>query len=231
MNEKSTFARRVRATKPSDKRHEVRDDVVSGLVLRVFPSGARTCSLESIVRGRRRYATIGDADAMTVPEARREARRLIASYIEPAKKDNGPRTPGHPMSAFAQEFLHRQVRRWKPRTRETNARIVHKDILPIFGDQTVDAITVEQVRDWFASMAERPGIANRAMPVLSMMMRMAELWGYRAHNSNPCKNTRRYRTKPIERFLRRTRLPGSTPFSPAMNSGAAMSSPSSGSRC
>ena len=39
------------------------------------------------------------------------------------------------------------------------------------------------------------------MPVLSMMMRMAELWGYRRHNTNPCKNTRRYRMKPMERFL------------------------------
>ena len=50
------------------------------------------------------------------------------------------------------------------------------------------------MRDW-------PCLANRAMPVLSMMMRMAELWGYRAHNSNPCRNTRRYRMKPVERFL------------------------------
>ena len=65
----------------------------------------------------------------------------------------------------------------------------------------MDAITVENVRDWFSSMSERPGIANRAMPVLSMMMRMAELWGYRAHNSNACRNTRRYKTKPVERFL------------------------------
>ena len=39
------------------------------------------------------------------------------------------------------------------------------------------------------------------MPVLSMMMRTAELWGYRVHNTNPCKNTRRYRMKPMERFL------------------------------
>ena len=39
------------------------------------------------------------------------------------------------------------------------------------------------------------------MPVLSTMMRMAELWGYRPHNSNPCKNTRRYRMPPRERFL------------------------------
>ena len=105
------------------------------------------------------------------------------------------------MTAFAEQFLDRQAHRWKPRTLESNTRVVGKDILPTFGHLAVDAITVEQVRDWFASMSERPGIANRAMPVLSMMMRMAELWGYRVHNSNPCRNTRRYKMKPMERFL------------------------------
>ena len=50
-------------------------------------------------------------------------------------------------------------------------------------------------------MSDRPGIANRSMPVLFMMMRRAELWGYRLHNSNPCKRTRRYGVAPKERFL------------------------------
>ena len=64
---------------------------------------------------------------------------------------------------------------WKPRTQEANRRIVRKDILPASGDLTVDAITVEHVRDWFAAMSDRPGLANRVIPELSMMMRMAEL--------------------------------------------------------
>ena len=118
-----------------------------------------------MARGRRRYATIGSADTMSVPEARREARKLLAIFIEPARKDSGPRTPGHPMDAFAEEFLERYV------------------------------------RDWFASMAKRPGSANRAMPALSVMMKKVELWGYRRHNSKPRKNTRRYRTQAKERFL------------------------------
>jgi len=198
---KSTFARRVRAAKPRAAKYEVRDDVVSGLALAIQPTGVRTFFLARMVHGRRRYATIGSADAMTIPEARREARRLIATYIKPAKTDSGPRTPGHPMDAFAEEFLDRQAHRWKPRTLESNAYMVRKYILPAFGHMTVDSIAVENVRDWFASMSERPGIANRAMPVLSMMMRMAELWGYRPHNSNPCKNTRRYKTQAKERFL------------------------------
>ena len=198
---KFTFARRVRAAKPRAKRYDIRDDVIPGLFLRVFPSGARSFALDRAARGRRRFATLGDADAMTIPEARAEARRLIAAFTETVRNDSGPRTPGHPMDAFAAEFLDRQAYRWKPRTQETNSRIVRKDILPAFCHMTVDAIAAEHVRDWFAAMSDRPGIANRSMPVLSMMMRMAELWGYRAHNSNPCRNTRRYRMKPVERFL------------------------------
>ena len=70
MTENSTFARRARAARPREKRHDIRDDVVSGLTLRIFPSGARSFTLESTLRGR--YATLGNADAMTIPEARRE---------------------------------------------------------------------------------------------------------------------------------------------------------------
>ena len=198
---KSTFARRVRAAKPREKRYDIRDDVIPGLSLRVFPSGARSFALDRMTRGRRRFAILGSADTMTVPEARAEARKLIAAFLDTAKNDNGPRTPGHPMDDFAAEFLDRQARHWKPRTRETNGYMVRKCILPAFRHMTVDAIAVEHVKDWFASMADRPGAANRAMPVLSMMMRMAELWEYRSHNSNPCKNARRYRMQPRERFL------------------------------
>ena len=111
MTEKSTFARRVRAAKPRATKYEVRDDVVIGLALAIQPTGVRSY----------------------------EARRLIASYIEPAKKDSGPRTPRHPMTAFAEEFLDRQAHRWKPRTVETNSRIVRKNIRPAFGDLTVNA--------------------------------------------------------------------------------------------
>ena len=198
---KSTFARRVRAARPRTKRYDIRDDVVTGLILRILPTGTRTYTLERAVRGRRRYANLGDAATLTVPQARREARKHIAHFTEPARATIGPRTPEHPMTAFAEEFLKRHARHWKPSTQKTNAAMVRNVILPTFGHLTVDAITAEQVKEWFASMSERPGIANRAMPVLSVMMRMAERWGYRTHNTNPCKHTRRYRMKPKERYL------------------------------
>ena len=57
------------------------------------------------------------------------------------------------------------------------------------------------VRRWFDSTSGTPGNANRALPVLSAMMRQAELWDIRPQGSNPCRNMRRYRMAPRERFL------------------------------
>ena len=198
---KSNFARRVRAAKPRDKRYAIRDDVIPGLMLRVHPGGERTFVLERRVRRRWRFATVGPADLVSVPEARDKARLLIAGLLDMPAKTKGPRTPGRAMTAFAAEFIDRHTHQWKPGTLGTNRHVIDKHILPAFAHMTVDEIAVEHVRDWFASMAERPGIANRSVPVLSAMMRMAELWGYRTHNTNPCKNTRRYRMPPKERFL------------------------------
>ena len=198
---RSTFARRVRAAKPRNKPYDVWDDVIAGLGLRVGATGHRSFFLRRSVRGRKRYAAIGNADEMTVPEARQKARKRIAAFIDTVKTNDGPRTPGRPMDAFAGEFLERYARHWKPTTLASSAVCIRNHILPAFGHMTVDAVTVEQVRDWFASMADRPGMANRSVPVLSTMMKMAELWGYRSHNSNPCKNTKRYRMTPKERFL------------------------------
>ena len=200
-NPKSTFARRVRAARPRDRKYELRDDMVTGLGLAVQPTGVRTFVFNRMVREHRRYATVGSADAMTVPEARTEARKLIAAFLDTVKNDNGPRTPGHPMDAFAAEFLDRQVRRWKPGTRETNGYLVRKYILPAFGHMTVDAIAVEHVKDWFASMADRPGAANRAFEILRAMMFRAEEWGLRERGSNPCLGIAKNPRKKLARFL------------------------------
>ena len=59
---------------------------------------------------------------------------------------------------------------------------------------TVDAIAVKHVRDWFASMADRPGAANRAMarstregpamPTVDLTpMFRAEEWGLRGREN------------------------------------------------
>ncbi len=106
---------------------------MTGLGVAIQPTGVRTFFLARMVHGKRRYARICDADDMTVPEAWREARGLLASFIEPAKTDNGPKTPGCPMAKFVEEFLERYARHWKPSTLESNRYLIRNHILPAFG--------------------------------------------------------------------------------------------------
>lgn len=63
-------------------------------MLRVHPGGKRTFVIERRVRRHWRYATIGPADSITVPEARREARQIVAGFLDTPAKTTGPRRPG-----------------------------------------------------------------------------------------------------------------------------------------
>ena len=107
---KSTFAWRVRAARPCAKKYDIWDDVISGLGLRVGTTGHRSFFLRRNVRGRVRSATIGNTETMSVSEVRAKARRLIATFIDTVKKDNEPRTPGHP-DACIEDVDYRAPRR------------------------------------------------------------------------------------------------------------------------
>ncbi len=62
-------------------------------------------------------------------------------------------------------------------------------------------IAKEDVQRWFASLHATPVAADQSAPILSVIMRQAEVCGYRPEGSNPCTGIRRYRRKGRERFL------------------------------
>ena len=89
----------------------------------------------------------------------------------------------------------------KPCTRKGDRHLIDRYLVPFFGMMRVAEIAGADVRRWFDSMSGTPGNANRMLPVLSVMMQQAELWDLRPQGSNPCRNMRRYRMAPRERFL------------------------------
>ena len=56
----------------------------------------------------------------------------------------------------------------------------------------------------FASLHNTPVAADRSAPVLSVIMRQAEVYGYRPEGTNPCSGIKRYRRQGRERFLSTT---------------------------
>ena len=177
------------------------DDELTGFGLRVQPSGRRSWIVKTVVRGRQVKKTLGRADVMNASEARRQARALLAVVAldglpEPAKAITGPL-----FADFAETFWADYARHWKPATQYTNRRALDRDLKPVFGATAVADITRADVMRWRDGLGQRPGIFNRALPVLAVMLAYAEPLGFRAKGSNPCKGTTCYRQRPKERFL------------------------------
>ena len=64
-------------------------------------------------------------------------------------------------------------------------------ILPQFGFRDIASVTPQEVASWFTRAQGSQGTRNRALAVLSGMMRHAEILGLRPPGSNPCQGLRR----------------------------------------
>ena len=101
----------------------------------------------------------------------------------------------------AEEVFRRYGRHWKPRTLAVNRRYLSSQILPWFKGRAIADITRSDIQKWFASLHATPVAADRSAPVLSVILKQAEVYGYRPEGSNPCTGIRRYRRRGRERFL------------------------------
>ena len=192
--------RRVHALKPRKSAYDVRDRELKGFGVRVLPSGAKRFFIHSQYHGRRVWKIVGRAGSIGVDEARDRARVLQVSIREGT--DEGTAAP--PDIAFeivGDEVFRRYGRNWKPSTLHVNQGYYRNHILPWFEGRPIADITAHDVRRWFASLHETPVAADRSAPILSVIMRQAEVYGYRSDGTNPCKGIKRYRRQGRERFL------------------------------
>ena len=190
---------RINALKPRSTVRNLRDGALKGFGVRVLPSGNKRFFIHSQKDGRRIWKIVGDADAISLDKARRRATDLLATIRRhgeaPALRDETL------FEAVAEEVFRNYGRNWKPRTLKVNRGYLRNQILPWFRGRNVADITRAGVQRWFASLHATPVSADRSAPILSVIMREAEVYGYRPEGSNPCVGIRRYRRKGRERFL------------------------------
>ena len=192
--------RRVGALKPRKSAYDVRDRDLKGFGVRVLPSGAKRYFVHSQHQGRRVWKIVGRAGAIGVDQARDRARTLVAS-IRNGSGGEAAAPPDITFELVAEEVFRRYARNWKPSTLKVNRGYYRKQILPWFKGRPVADIAATDVKCWFASLRETPVAADRSAPVLSIIMRQAEVYGYRPEGTNPCASIRRYRRRGRERFL------------------------------
>ncbi len=190
--------RRIEALEARKSPYDVRDAELKGFGVRVLPSGGKRFFVHSQHEGRRFWKTVGDAASIGLEEARRQAAELLAAI----RRDETPALPEERLfETVAEEVFDRYGRNWKPGTLKVNRNYLRNTILPRFRGRNIADITRQDVQQWLASLRATPVAADRSAPILSVIMRQAELYGYRREGSNPCTGIRRYRRKGRERFL------------------------------
>ena len=193
--------RLIDTLRPGKSVREIRDTDLRGFGVRIQPSGRKRYFVHAQSDGRRSWTIIGDAGTTALADARDLARSHLAAMRTGDPSRLSDATGETPFEEVAEAAFRRHSRTWKPGTLEVNRHYLKNQILPQFQGRPVGTITNGDVRHWFASLRSTPAAADRAMPVLTVIMREAETLGHRPEGSNPCVNIRRYRRRGRERFL------------------------------
>ncbi len=191
--------RRVDALKPRKRAYDVRDRNLKGFGLRVWPSGKKRYFVHSQYEGRRVWKTVACAESTSAGDARAQAATMLAAIRRGGNASPSPKQAV--FEAVADEVFTRYARNWKPGTLKVSRNYYRNHILPRFKGRPITGIDSRDVRQWFASLHATPAAADRSAPILSVIMRQAEIYGYRPEGSNPCKGIKRYRRQGRERFL------------------------------
>ena len=180
------------------------DGELTGFGLRVRKSGRKNYVLQTRVRGKLRWFTIGQHGRITADEARAAALEILAQAkkgIDP--RDADAKQQAEPVMAdLGRRFLEEYVPvHCKPSTQGEYRRSVELFIDPAIGEMRIAEVERKDIAKLHFDLRDKPYQANRTLGVLSKMFSLAEIWGLRPDGSNPCRHVKRYKESKRERFL------------------------------
>ena len=186
------------------------DGELRGFGLLVLPSGVKTYILQYRNGARRsRRLTIGRHGALTVGEAReiaREATVAVAKGNDPvASKQNYREAPT--VSELLERYLSDHVIPHNALSTQSDIKvIIEKKLKPSVGNIKVNDLTRGDIARLHNAMKDTPRRANYVLAIFSKALSLAELWGLRTQNSNPCIGIKRYPENHRTRFLRQDEM-------------------------
>ena len=172
------------------------DRELPGFGVRVYPSGAKVYVAQCRADGKSRRITLGRHGVISADQARRKAALAIARI----KGGEAPDTVT--VAALAERYLKEYVAvHCKPSSAKLYRRVLDKFILPAYGILAVEAVEREHVSALHYRLRNIPYQANRVLEIESKIFNLAELWGLRREDGNPCRFVRKYKERKRERFL------------------------------
>lgn len=198
----------VDAAEPEAKRYAIHDAGLPGFRVVISPAGRKTYMLRYRVGGGRgatiREASLGVHGVTTVDQARERAREwlALAARGEDPAADRAAQRSAPRMERLFDDFLSKHAERRKKASSIAGDRLrIERHLRPFFGKMRIAEVQRRDVVRFMDSLADKPIEANRCLALLSKAMNLAEAWGLRPDNTNPCRHVERNREHKRKRFL------------------------------
>ena len=186
-------------------RRTVWSQTLPGFGIRHYSGQRRVYIVQSLMGGRTRTVTIGNAALFTDAEAVAVARRiLLRAQVGENPAEKRKRTRAAPrFDEFVSLYWQKVSPTWKQSTRDRNEFCRRNHIDGAFPKLFVDEIEQPDILRWFTSISDRsePGAGNHAFEIMRALFNKAEAWGVREESTNPCTGVRQNRRRKCERFL------------------------------
>jgi integrase len=181
---------------PQENDYELRDTEAPGFLCKVTKAGRKVFMLQyRTIGGERRKPSIGLFGELTVDQARTIAHKWLAdvrSGKDPSLEKQRART-NPTIRELCAEFIERHsIPHNKPSTVKGNRSVIRKHAVPALGKFKVAEITRADISRAISDRAHIPCAANHLLSMLKKMFNCAELWGYRADGTNPCRLIPKY---------------------------------------
>jgi integrase len=178
------------------------DKDLKGFGCKITPSKKKSYFLYYRTRdGRQRRPKIGDHGVITCEQARETAKQWLGEV----SKGNDPSAERSLLRSnpTVTELFNRYMQEYaphkKPSSQERDKRLGEMYIVPHLGRFKVSSISREDIMALYRKMQKIN--ANRMLSLLSKMLNLAEMWGYRPDSSNPCRHIKKHPENKRERFL------------------------------
>ena len=197
--------RNVARLRVEKSEYTVWDTRITGLGVRIRPTGYRSFVFLDSHGGSSKRRTLGPVTLMDVEDARAKCLDMQSSETTELRQGRLAVTTALFRDFVAGVWRSDCYERQKPSTRRITNIALANQLLPAFGDMPLDRIERKDVNRWFDHYsATAPGGANRALEVMRQILNHAKVHGHLEINpaSGICRNPGRK----LNRFLSRDEI-------------------------
>lgn len=195
--------RTVEGLEAKSRRYFVWDSALKGFGVRIEPSGRKTFLCRYRSAGARRQYLLGTFGAVTVEEARGEARRVLSASVlgKDLAQSRYEARRAVRFGELVDIFLAEHVSKLKPGTAVEYRGAFRKHAVPALGRTPADAVTTAELNRLHLSLANHRARANRVISYVRSLYSWAGNHGHVPRDFNPARHVKLYKEQGRERYL------------------------------